>query len=608
VNSKLTTLIQQGMALHQQGQFEGAKVIYEQVLKIQPNNFDGLYLLGLLLAQNNQWIKAADFLSKALQVNPDHGVCHSNLGNVLKAMGCIEEALEHYNQAISINPNYAEGHYNLSVTLQGLGRVEEALEHYNQAISLNPNYIEAYSNRGNVLQALGRKEEALVSYDQAIGLKPDYPEFYSNKANVLQALGRMEEALLSYDLAISIKPDYAEAFSNRGIALQALGRMEEALLSYDLAISIKPDYAEAFSNRGIALQEVKRLEEALVSYDHAIRIKPDYAEAHWNLALCNLLAGNFNDGLQGYEWRWKNEKIHKPNEVRKFSEPLWLGAESIKDKTILLYAEQGLGDTIQFCRYVSLVAELGAKVVLEVQPPLARLFKSFEGVSQIVIQGEPPPAFDYRCPLMSLPLAFNTQIDSIPNKIPYIQPPLAKIERWKIKLGAKEGLRVGLVWSGGFRPNQSELWGVNKRRNIPLEKISKINLSSINFYSLQKGEPAESELLESCNKHWKKGNFYNFTGELNDFSDTAALIANLDLIISVDTSTAHLAAAMGKPVWLLNRFDTCWRWMLNRNDSPWYPSVRVYRQEKWGDWDEVLERVNADLLLIKNSQQHDFSS
>jgi hypothetical protein len=274
---------------------------------------------------------------------------------------------------------------------------------------------------------------------------------------------------------------------------------------------------------------------------------------------------------------------------------LWLGEQSLVGKTILLHAEQGLGDTLQFCRYAPLVAQLGATVILEVQRPLFKLLQNLEGVSQLVAMGDPLPAFDYQCPLLSLPLAFNTGIESIPNQVTYITALPIQEEYWKTKLQAHQKLKVGLVWSGGFRPNHPELWSLNARRNIPLAQIAKINIPGVNFYSLQKGEPAESELLQSGNQYWDSSNFYNFVGELHDFSDTAALIANLDLIISVDTSTAHLAAAMGKPVWLLNRFDAEWRWLLDRKDSPWYPTMTLYQQERMGDWGSVIERVRRDL-------------
>ncbi|AKD24809.1 TPR repeat protein [Polynucleobacter duraquae] len=591
----VSRLVEQGFTLHQQGRFKEAQVLYEQALILQPNHLDALQLLGTLFTQTKQFTKAVDFLTKAIQVNPNFVDAYSNRGIALQELQRLDEALASYDQAIAIKPDYAEAHSNRGNALKELERLEEALASYDTAIRINPHYAEAYSNRGVTLKILQRLEEALASYSEAIRIKPDYAEAHANRANVLKELRRFEEALISYNDALRINPHYAEAYSNCGVNLQELQRFEEALVSFDTAIRMKPDYAEAHSNRGVTLKDLKRFDEALVSYKKAIEIKSDYTVAHHNLSLCHLLLGNFKDGWQEYEWRWKNESVTRLQSNRNFPQPLWLGEQSLVGKTILLHAEQGLGDTIQFCRYASLVAQLGATVILEVQRPLIKLLQNLEGVSQLVAMGDPLPAFDYQCPLLSLPLAFKTEIESIPNQVPYIKAPPRQEDYWKTKLAAHQKLKVGLVWNGGFRPNQPELWSLNARRNIPLAQIAQISIPDIDFYSLQKGEPAESELIQSGNQYWDPSNFYNFVSELEDFSDTAALIANLDLIISVDTSTAHLAAAMGKPVWLLNRFDTCWRWLLDRKDSPWYPTITLYQQEKMGDWEGVIERVKGDL-------------
>jgi hypothetical protein len=279
--------------------------------------------------------------------------------------------------------------------------------------------------------------------------------------------------------------------------------------------------------------------------------------------------------------------------------PLWLGKESIAGRTILIHAEQGLGDTVQFCRYAKLLAERGASVILEVQAPLLKLLEGAEGVSRLIASGsEWPPDIDYQCPLMSLPLAFATTLASIPADVPYLSSNPEKVSFWREKLGERQKLRVGLVWSGGFRPEQPELWAVNSRRNIPLSKLAPLVHPEIEFYSLQKGQPAESELAELRAGGWEGPELVDFTGLLTDFSDTAALIECLDLVISVDTSIVHVAGALAKPVWVLNRFDTCWRWLLQRSDSPWYPTLRLFRQERPGDWDGVVERARTELLRL----------
>ncbi len=279
-----------------------------------------------------------------------------------------------------------------------------------------------------------------------------------------------------------------------------------------------------------------------------------------------------------------------------FPQPLWLGEQDIAGKTLFLWWEQGLGDTIQFCRYATLAEARGAQVVMSVQQPLRELLKRISPTIRIVEQDEVPADFDYHCPLLSLPVAFGTTLETIPAKIPYLRSNSEKSLFWQEKLGEKNKPRVGLVWSGGFRPDQPEVWSVNRRRNIPLATLAALKNPDIEFYSLQKGQPAESELAELVRGNWDGPRLIDFTSLLNDFSDTAALIENLDLVISVDTSTAHLAGALGKPVWILNRFDTDWRWLLERTDSPWYPTAKLYRQEKAGDWDAVVRRVKTDLM------------
>jgi tetratricopeptide (TPR) repeat protein len=554
-HNQVASLIAQGLILHQQGKFNEAKAIYQKALAIQENHIEALQLLGTLSVQTKEFTKAVDFLTKALKINPNHVACYSHLGIALKELGCFDEALASYDQAISIKPDYAD----------------------------------AYSNRGNALQELKRFDEALASYDQATSIKPDYAEAYSNRGATLNELKRFDEALTSCNQAISIKPDYPSPYYNRGNALKELKRLDEALASYDQAIRIKPDYAEAYSNRGNALQDLRRLDKAVESYDQAINIKPDYASAHWNLSLCHLLSGNFKDGWQEYEWRWKNETLSTYKGKRSFPQPLWLGVESLKDKTILLHAEQGLGDTIQFCRYAPLVAERGAKVILEVQRSLVTLLKNIEGVSQVVAMGDALPAFDHQCPLLSLPLAFKTELHTVPPVPRQINVDLEKVAKWKAKLGEKTKPRIGLVWSGST---------INKNdhnRSITLAQLLPHLPSHLQYVCLQKE-------LRDIDKELIVGNIEikYFGDALEDFTDTAALCELMDVVISVDTSVAHLAASLGKQTWVLLPYRPDWRWLLDRDDNPWYPTAKLYRQEKIGNWNDVLEKIKSDLEKLIN--------
>jgi hypothetical protein len=405
---------------------------------------------------------------------------------------------------------------------------------------------------------------------------------------VLHELGLLEESVASYQNAIALNTEFAGAFSNRGNVLKKLGRLYEALESFDKALTIKPDYAEAYSNRGLALQEFKRLEEAVASYDKAIVIKPDFSEAHWNKSVTLLLIGDFEQGLKLYEWRWKNEALALPK--RNFPQPLWLGVENIAGKTILLHAEQGLGDTIQFCRYAKMVKDLGARVVLEVPPALSGLLNGLHGVDTLVQTGQALPDFDYHCPLMSLPLAFKTELLTIPSPSPYLCADGSKLEQWSAKLGERKKPRVGLVWSG------STIHKNDHNRSLKLEELLAYLPKDYEYVSLQKEvRQVDAELLAGSDLGVS---IRHYGQELKDFSDTAALCALMDIVISVDTSVAHLAGAIGMPTWVLLPYVPDWRWLLDRDDSPWYPSVKLFRQSEDGRWDSVLQRVFQQLYEL----------
>jgi tetratricopeptide (TPR) repeat protein len=581
---QIKKMIAEGLALHQQGKFNEAKVIYEKILATQANHYEALHFLGVLFAQTNQFTKATEFLIKALEIKPDYVEAHNNLGNVFKELKCLEEALASYDQAIRINPNYANAHFNRGNVLKELKRLDEALASYDQATSINPNYAEAYYNRGITLKELKRLEEALASYDQAIKVKPYYAEAYNNRSTVLKELNRLEEALTSYDQAVRIKPDYVEAYNNLGNVLKELQLFDKALASYDQAIRLKPNFAEAYYNRGVILQELNRVDEALFYYDQALSIKPDYTEANLNKSFVLLLNGDFVQGWKEYEWRWKNEKVIPFHINNRREQPLWLGAETLKDKTILLYSEQGLGDTIQFCRYVPLVAELGAKVILEVQRPLVNLLKDLSGVSQIIGEGDALPTFEYRCPLMSLPFAFKTEMNTIPSASKIITCNNAMHSKWQTKLGEKTKPRVGLVWCGNKDHKNDH------NRSLILSELLPHLPTNIDYICLQK------ELRDIDKLVLEKNSPIQFYGEtIEDFTDTAALCDLMDIVISVDTCVAHLAGTQGKQTWILLPYSPDWRWLLDRDDSPWYSSVKLYRQEKIADWHGVFENLRRDL-------------
>ena len=651
--NEAVALFKQGLTLHQQGQLVQAERLYQLVLAIHPRHFDALHLLGVLAAQSKDPLLAVNLISRAIEVNPKNAASYFNRGNALRELGKLDDALENYEMAIAIKPDYteayfysgdilknsgrlsesitsyekaiqiqpdlAEAYYNRGNALLICKRLEEAVASYERAIDIKPNYAEAYYNRGNAFLGLDRLQEAVVSYEQAIAMVPHYAEIYSNRGvaleklkrlgdalvsyeraieiapnyaeafynhgNALLGLRRVKDAVISYERAIELAPDYAEAYCNHGKAVQDLGYGEEAIASYNRAIDIKPDYAEAYYNRGVALEELKRMEEAIDSYSRTIEITPDYSKAHFNKSLALLVSGEFSPGWDFYEWRWETRGREKLK--RNFEQALWLGKEDLTGKVILLHAEQGLGDTIQFCRYTRLVKQRGAYVFLEVPASLLGLLGKLEGVDALIAKGSALPPFDFHCPLLSLPLAFKTDFTNIPCPTPYLAASATKCGEWKKRLGEKTKMRVGLVWSGSSTHTNDH------NRSMTLQQLLPYLPDGYEYVSLQKEiRPVDKERLESSG-------ILQYSEELEDFTDTAALCALMDLVISVDTSVVHLAGAIGKTTWVLLPNAPDWRWLLDRDDSPWYESLKLYRQGINREWSPVLERVMADLQMLE---------
>jgi Tfp pilus assembly protein PilF len=469
-----------------------------------------------------------------------------------------------------------------ALALHRQGKLADAERIYREVLQQQPNHFAALHMLGVIALQARQTERAVELIGKAIALKPDYAEAYSNRGNALQDLKRPADALASYDKAIALKPDYAEAYNNRGNALRDLKRPEHALASYDKAIALKPDYAEAYNNRGLALGILKRRADALVSYDKAIALKPDYAEAHNNQSLCLLLLGRFDQGWRQYEWRKK--RPDKPIATRSFPQPLWLGEENIAGKTLFIWWEQGLGDTIQFCRYANLVEAQGAKVIMAVQEPLRELLKQLSPTIQIINQDEVPNNFDYHCPLLSLPLAFRTTLETIPAQQSYLKADEQLRLAWAARLSPKTKPRIGLLWTTHKNDHN---------RSMELERLLPILSSDTDWICLQNWiKEKDLAVLQQL------GRIAIFGDDLRDFSDTPPLLALMDLVITVDTTVAHLAGAMGKPVWILLPYNPDWRWLLDRDDSPWYPSARLFRQQQFGNWAGVIDRVGNELRSV----------
>lgn len=582
------------LGLHRESRLEEAGRAYEEVLRRDPGHVAALTFLSAIDVELDRPNRALELAARALAIDPTSVAVHLLEGHARCRLRQHEAAVVSYERAIALKPDLADAHWRRGIALAELGRHQAAVESYEAALAIEPNRAPILASRGLALHELRSLTESLASFDRALAIDPRSAEVHLSRALVLRDLREVEAALASLDRAIATRPDYALAHANRGNVLSELDRFEEALASYDTALALDPSHPDTLCNRGNLLAELRRFDEALASFDQALEIEPDHAQTHFSRSFVHLVLGDWANGWVEFEWRFRNEHCITSREARHFSQPRWRG-EPPAGKTILLHCEQGLGDTLQFCRFATSVAALGARVVLEAPAELVSLLKSLAGVDRLVIRGERLPPFDLHCPLLSLPLALGTRVETVPSNIPYLRPSAQRLQKWKTRLGERTRLRVGLVWAGGFRADQPELWAVNNRRNIPLATLAALRHPDIEFYSLQKGQPAAAELERGSASRWEGPPLFNFSAELGDFEDTAALIEQLDLVISVDTSVAHLAGALGKPVWILNRFDTCWRWLLARTDTPWYPTARLYRQPKRGDWDEVIRQVRADL-------------
>src|SRR3974390_307915 len=578
--ANLTVMLNRAVAAYNKGQLNEAEQLCQRIIAIKRNFFDALHLVAVVQSRLGKKDEALASYDRALKVRPDYAEALSNRGLTLQELKRFEEALASYERALKVRPDYAEALSNRGNTLNELNRFEEALASYDGALKVRPDLAEALFNRGVTLGELKRFEEALASYDRALKVRPDYAEALSNRGVTLQELKRFEEALASYDRALKVRPDFADALSNRGVTLQDLKRFEEALASYDRALKVRPDYAEALSSRGVTLRELNRFEEALTSYDSALKVRPDFADALYNRGLIRLLVGQYKDGWADHEWRW--ETTFFPSKRPKINVPIWQG-EDLSGRHLLVFSEQGLGDVIQFTRYLPLLVERKCKVTFFAPVQLKRLLKlSFQSI-EIVSELEGIHGIDFQVALMSLPHRFNTEPLSIPNKVPYLKIEPHLETRWKDRIGT-QSFKIGIAWSG--RPTHKN----DHNRSINLSLFLPLLDAQATFVSLQTDiRPNDAALLK------EQKNILNFGEELKDFSDTAAIISNLDLVISIDTSVAHLAGALGKPIWVLLPFIPDWRWLLDREDSPWYPTARLFRQNGTRVWDTVIARVSTAL-------------
>ena len=556
------------------GKYEQAEKIYWQIIEQNPNHAEAYKNLGNALFNQGKLEEAQACYKQVLILDPNYDIAYYHLGYAFHQQGLFEEAIAYYQQYLTLNPRDSTAYYNMGIVFHKQSRFEEAIASYEQALTLNPNSYEASNNLGAALEMQGKVDEAISCYQKFLTLKPNDARAYYNLGRAFQSQGKVDEAIPYYQQALSLDSNQPIAHNNLGYALQSQGFLEEAQSCYQQAFKLDSNYAKAHYNFGVLLMEKGNFSEAIACFNRAIEINPDYADAHWNRGLILLLWGEYERGFAEYEWRWLREQTPR----RSFTQPLWSG-EELQGRTILLYAEQGFGDTIQFIRYAPIVQQRGGIVVVECQQALVRLLTTVAGINKIVAYGTILPEFDVHAPLLSLPYILGTTLETVPAQIPYLHHD--QFDSFKIEDNSR--LKVGLVWSGN--PEYPE----NYKRSFSLNHFKDIlNTPGIDFYSLQKG-PQVAELKQLS--ELEKVPLQDLSSILHDFACTAAVIAQLDLIITVDTAVAHLAGALGRPVWVLLAFNPEWRWLLKRSDSAWYPSMRLFRQQQPGDWPEVLARI-----------------
>ena len=607
-----------GAAVQAQGRVEEAIQCFDRMLSLNPDFSEGYYNRGVAFSETGQRQAAAEDYSRAVALNPDFYNAHLNLGLTLDRLGRCDEAIQSFDQAIALEPDNAHGYNNRAFSLMNASRLDAALKDCETAIAMDTNLPEIHNIRGLIYDKIGKHQRAVNCFKQALQLKPGAVQFQVNLAKSLNELEKYEQALTHCNQAVDTHPNSPDAFYNRGIALQGLMRLEEAVESYDRAIELSPKASDAFCNRGICFHRLGQIDKGFADFNQAIKLTPDNVRAYsnrglshrrfgqfdlaekdfeqalsidpnhgltlFNRAVLYLLRGDFERGWKEYEWRWTKsaKRIFRYGKV-------WEG-EPLSGKRIFIYGEQGLGDFIQFVRYLPQLQNMGARVVLECGKALGRLMVNFKGHDRLEIKVDDKEpqiknSFDYHLPIMSLPMMFHSNLDTIPAKVPYLFADTDLKRIWQSRIENKDALGVGVVWAGN--PSHKG----DRRRSVSLSRFSPLKeFNGVHLYSLQK------EIHELWTDQ-DPGNFFtrDFGPQLSDFADTAAIISNLDLIISVDTSVAHLAGALGKETWILLPFSPDWRWLIHREDSPWYPTVRLFRQPAPGDWDNVFETVTEAL-------------
>ncbi len=564
------------------GQADEAAAGYRKLLDRDPRNLAALEALARLLVQQGHDREARGMFQKALECAPGSISIKLELATLCRKLNDPHASLKLLKESETTLTDNADIKFLIADLLNEIDQYAEALSYLAPLLSECPDSVEYLRAQASALNGLKRFDEAFAVCERLMELKPDALAGWNNRGSALLGLKRFDEAIASFERAIEIDPLQADLHNNLGNALREACRWDKALLAISEAIRLRPDYADAFYNRAVVWGDLNQHNKCIADYERAIAIKPDHAEAHFNVALCHLQHGDFDAGWREYEWRWQQDFFRSMR--RNFREPLWDGTQSLAGKTIVLHGEQGLGDSIQFAALVGRVKALGANVILEVPAPLHGLFHSLAGVDRLIDRGGETLGADLHCPLMSVPRALGLKLDDLPAAIGYLRASTPFSNKWSLRLSSPDRPRIGVVWSGN--PKHAN----DHYRSLPLSELLGALPEGPLYVSLQRDVNANDEIFLAESRR-----VIHFGHELADFQDTAALCASMDLIISVDTSVAHLAGAMGRPTWVLLPFNPDFRWMLGRDDSPWYPSVRLFRQARHGDWSGALERLAAAL-------------
>ncbi|MBW1783332.1 MAG: tetratricopeptide repeat protein [Deltaproteobacteria bacterium] len=572
---------------HQSGELERAREIYASILEAEPDQADALHLSGVIAHQSGRQEAAIDLITRAIAIDPGQAPFYTNLGNALTALSRLDEAIACYQKALQIAPHSAEACYNVGNAFRSQGKLEEAVKCYQKAVALAPDFPEAHTNLGHTWSAQDKFEEAVACYQRALDIRPDDSDAYNHLGMAFKGQGKWHDAASCYNMAIRLRPEDAAAYYNMGNLLHDQLKLTEALGWYQKAIQINHEYIDAYDNLGKTFRDLGMLDQATACHERSLQLDPDNAETRFDLATVRLLGGEFAEGWAGYEWRFKRRKWRSVYPFRR-EMPRWDGAP-FPGKRLFVHSEQGFGDSLQFVRYLPMVKERGGEVVFETVAPLMELFRNLKGID-ILVQGpadtSQPMDCDLYVPLLSLPKIFETRLETIPSQVPYIFADPQKVLYWQDRL-RYTGFRVGLVWAGK---------ATDRRRSCPLkELVPLLRIPGIEFIGLQKGAHAKEVFSLP-----KEVAFANIGEAFEDFSDTAAAIEHLDLIVSIDTSVAHLAGAMGKPVWVMLLMSPDWRWLMDRRDSPWYPTMRLFRQSRPGDWEAPVRQMERELRACIN--------